>query len=708
MNAPEASRQVRTFCRVCEPACGLVALVERGEIQRLRPDRDHPVSKGFACHKGLATLDIHRDPDRLGHPQRRVEPGIFEDVGWDVAIANIASELARLRAAHGPDSIAAYLGNPLAFNALAAPATGSFLAQLGTRRVFSSGTQDCANKFAGAEALFGTSTLHPIPDLEHTDHLLVFGSNPRVSHMSFLSIADPIAVLRRARKRGACVRFVNPRRIEEPAANVGEVVLIKPDTDVYLMAAMLCEIDATVGFREDVARAHGKHLEKLRAFVRRYPAERVARITGIPAERSRTLAREFALAKTASVYMSTGVNMGRQGTLAYWLLFMLSFVTGNLDRRGGNVYSEGFYPAAKAGRVEPGLHFTETPHGPVRKTRGALPGNLLAEMILAPKDPIRALIVAAGNPLLSIGGQARLQEAFEQLELLVVIDLYRNATAEFAHYVLPAADMLERRDLNLCGLGMQHEPYVQYTEAVVSPRDERREEWWIFARLEQQLGWKSVLDQSETPPLFGRLDHMLRGVGASVAELATRASGTVVLPPVAPGLFYEDWIQTGDRRVDCCPAIFEESGALARAEEVCLELEAEPVGGLKLITRRDARMHNSWYQNVERLRRGPAGRNPLYIHPEDAVARGFTECERVRLSSATGAIEAELAFDPALMRGVVAMPHGGGNAESTGMRVARRYAGENPNALLPRGPGSFEPLSNQAFMTGIPVEIEPL
>jgi anaerobic selenocysteine-containing dehydrogenase len=708
MSPADETRQVRTFCRVCEPACGLVAEVEAGEIRRLQPDREHPVSRGFACHKGLATLDIHRDPDRLGHPQRRVAGGGFEDVSWDTATSEIAGELERIRNAHGPDAIAAYLGNPLAFNALAAPATGSFLAQLGTRRVFSSGTQDCANKFAGSEAVFGTSTLHPIPDIEHTDHLLVFGSNPRVSHMSFLSIADPVGALRTARERGATVRFINPRRIEEPGANVGEVVLIRPDTDLYLMAAMLCEIDATIGFREDVARAHGRNLEGLRAFVRRYPAERVAEVTGISAEQIRTMAREFAQARSAAVYMSTGVNMGRQGTLAYWLLFMLSFVTGNLDRRGGNVYSLGFYPAAKAGRVKPVLNMSDTPYGPIRRSRGALPGNLLADMILAKDNPVRALIVTAGNPLLSIGGGSLLREAFEQLELLVVVDLYRNATAELAHYVLPAADMLERRDLNLCGLGMQHEPYVQYTDAVVAPRDERREEWWIFARLEQQLGLKSVLDGDGVPSLFGRLDHMMRGVGVSIEELAARPGGTAVLPPLDPGRFYDDWIQTEDQRVDCCPAIFDESQALARAEQIFVELAAEPAGTLKLITRRDARMHNSWYQNVERLRRGKDGRNPLYIHPSDAAARGLEEGARARLSNEVGAIDVELAFDAGLARGVVAMAHGGGNAESTGMQVARRYPGANPNALLPRGPGSFEPLSNQAFMTGIPVSLDAL
>ena len=119
-------------------------------------------------------------------------------------------------------------------------------------------------------------------------------------------------------------------------------------------------------------------------------------------------------------------------------------------------------------------------------------------------------------------------------------------------------------------------------------------------------------------------------------------------------------------------------------------------------------MHNSWYQNVERLRRGPEGRNPLYIHPAAAAARGLCEGDRVRIKSGSGAIEAEIAFDDALLPTVVAMPHGGGNGRSTGLRIARRYDGANPNELLPKGPGSFEPLSNQAFMTGIPVELEPL
>ncbi|MGH2901949.1 MAG: molybdopterin-dependent oxidoreductase, partial [Solirubrobacteraceae bacterium] len=359
-------------------------------------------------------------------------------------------------------------------------------------------TQDCANKFAGSEAVFGSSTIHPIPDLAHTELLLVFGANPRVSHGSFISIADPMRAFKDARKRGAKLYFVNPR--ESESAEPGETILIRPDTDVYLMAALLCELDRSDALELETLHAHGKHVAELREFVARYPAERCAKVTGIPAETVRRLAREIAAADGVSVHLSTGVNMGRQGTLAYWLLHMLSFATGNLDARGGNILSVGFYEAAKAGRRDFEQSFAETEFGRLRK--GALPGNLLSHTILDSETPVRALFVLAGNPLLSIGGEARLREAFDSLELLVCIDLYRNATGEYADWLLPSTDMFERADVNITGLGLQHEPWIQFTDAVVPAQAERREEWWIFARLCQALGLRSPLDQGAEPDLW--------------------------------------------------------------------------------------------------------------------------------------------------------------------------------------------------------------
>ncbi len=187
---------IPTFCRICEPSCGLVAEVEDGRLSRLRPDTAHPVTKGFACHKGLTYDAIHHDPDRLNQPLKRKSArnaaGEFEAISWDTAIAEVAEKLKAVQEKYGHDAVAGYIGNPTAFNALATQALTSFFLQMGCRRVFNSGTQDCSNKFAGSEAVFGTSTLHTVPDLANTKYALIFGENPKVSHMSFVSMADPM------------------------------------------------------------------------------------------------------------------------------------------------------------------------------------------------------------------------------------------------------------------------------------------------------------------------------------------------------------------------------------------------------------------------------------------------------------------------------------------------------------------------------------
>ena len=707
------TRNIPTFCRVCEPSCGLIAQVENDRLIRLKPDKDHPVTKGFACHKGIDSLAIHEDSDRLDWPMKRVGPragadAAFERVSWGKAINEVATQLTDLRKRFGDGALAAYVGNPTAFNSLATPAVGNFLMQLGCRKLFGAGTQDCSNKFAAAEAVFGTSTLHPVPDIGNTDYLLIFGENPKVSHMSFISIADPMGKLRAAKQRGATIKFINPRAIESATAKTGDLVQIKPDTDLYLLAAMIHEIARQDLMDEALVSGYGKGIDELLAFVADFPADRVADVVGVSADEIRELAEGFAKAPAASVHMSTGVNMGRQGTLAYWLLQMLSFITGNLDKRGGNLYSEGFYPAARSGRIntqDPDALFFDSPFGKLRTIRGSLPGNLLPDLIETDQDPIKALIVVAGNPLLSIGGEARMREAFQHLELLVVIDLYRNATGEMADYVLPSTDMFERSDINICGLGMQYEPFVQYTDAVVPPRAERKEEWWILARLEQAMGLRSVLDDLHYDP-HARSNKMLSRKNLSIEALKKLPSHTQVLDGLQPGKFYTDWLQTDDGKVDCAPALFRE--AMEQASVIFDELAGEDSHTFKLIHLRNNYMHNSWYQNVAKLKRGNHLENPLHMNPGDASSRGLEEGDKVQVSNAHGAIEASVLLDATLRPGVVAMAHGWGNRHTPGMRVAQAHPGVNVNQLLPSGPGSYEPLSNQAHMTGIPVEITSL
>jgi anaerobic selenocysteine-containing dehydrogenase len=694
----------RTFCRVCEPACGLIATVDGDRLVALEADREHPVSKGFVCNKGIYGLDIHNDPDRLRVPLKRVAPGQFEPVSWEEALGDIAARLKNIIDRDGAESIASYTGNPTAFNALYGPSFGNFMRQVGARKHFSSGTQDCSNKFAGSEAVFGTRTLHPLPDIDRSDFILIIGENPAVSHMSFISLPNPMEHLKAAERRGAVVRYVNPREIES-ARIAGEVIRIRPDTDVYLLAALIHEIDRGVGFDVEALRSNGRNVEELRAFVAQYPAERVAGITGIPAGTIRQLAIDFARAPAACAHMSTGVNMGRQGTLAYWLLHMLVFVTGNLGRPGGNFYSLGFYErSTAAGRAAP-EGYLDTPFGKVRKPGGvgiALPGTLMADYLTAADEPIRALFVNSGNPVLSIAGEARMREALAGLELLVCVDIYRNATAEYAHYVLPAAGAFEREDINITGIGLQFSPSVQFTEAMVQPGYERKPDWWIYEQLCRHMGFQSAFDQSETPDMWARVDAMLRSRGHSMAAL--RREQIIAFERSSPDEFFERFVQTDDRQIDCCPAAF--ADAIQRMATIFAEFEAEPAHQLRLITKRDAYMMNSWYANLPKMKRKGRDRNYLFMHPDDARLRQIADGAEVAISNRYGAIVAPVRLTDELMPGVVAMTHGWGHHGVPGMSTASATPGVNCNALLPSGPESYEPLSNQAHMTGIPVEVE--
>ncbi|MFT4519086.1 MAG: anaerobic selenocysteine-containing dehydrogenase [Halioglobus sp.] len=700
-------KTVKTFCRICEPSCGLVAQVENDEIVALKPDKSHPVTKGFACHKGIATLEIHKDPDRLNYPSRRASNGQLKRVGWDTVATEIAARIADLKEKYGPESIASYTGNPLAFNSLAGPAIGSFLRNNGIRRNFSSGTQDCTNKFAASEAVFGSSTIHPIPDIDNTDFLLVFGANPRVSHMSFISIADPMQALRSAAKRGADIRFVDPR-YNESIKGIGTHVPVKPDTDVYLMAALLYQLFETDQVDEGYLNDHADNVDGLKAFIQDYSPEQVADIVGVSEETIIALASDIGSATSAAFYMSTGVNMGRQGSLAYWLLFMLSVATGNLDKPGGNIYSQGFYPAAKTGRLRGEVNYEETPLGDVRTIRGSLPGNLMADMILAEENPIRGLIVIAGNPVLSMGAGEKSRKAFESLEFVMVIDIYPSATAEYADYVLPATDMLERADINICGLGMQKEPFIQYTDFIVPPKAERRPEWWILRKIEQAQGFATqnreldnYQDAIDELGLFNRFDHMLKQSDLSIENV--KSAGTVVLSPIKPGKFFSNVIQTESNRVDCLPVSF--GDAINRCKEIFLELADEPESQLKMISRRTNYMINSWFHNVPSLKRPGHQNNPLYIHPEDARDRDLSDRSKVTVKNEYGEISTVVSLDDTLKRGTVAITHGWGYQGKT-MKIAAKYAGSNVNDLLPTGPGSYEKISNQSFMTGVKVEVD--
>lgn len=705
----------RTFCRICEPNCSILADIdEQGKISRLKPDIGHP-SGGTACHKGLSFLDVHNDPDRANFPQKRLNPrsearGEFVRVDWDSALADIGGRLKNLRDKYGPDCIAAFHGNPIAFDSGAVLCYDPFMTALGSRMRLGGSTQDMSNKTVGAGYVYGSTGSFMLPDLANTDYLLCIGSNPKVSRWTLASVPnDSLDVLKRINERGGKVRFVNPRKIESSTEETGPTIRIKPATDVYFLAALFHEIQVLGGIDEPLLERYGRNVDGLKAFVNNYPSEKVAKVTGIPASEIKEIAAEIVAAKSAIVYSATGLNQGRQGLLGYWITEMINFGTGNLGRTGGT-----FKPMGLFGQPAPvsGSQIVKTSLGdiPLLEPLGysQLPAALMPDLI--ENGDIRALILWGSNPLLTVGGEEYLRKAFEKLDLIICIDIYRSASGELADYMLPVTDWLERKDINLVGCsGFQVTPFVQYTDAIETPIEERRDAAWIAARLLQHIGLPSVLDDPLVSDVQAHLiDTTLAYKDLSIAKLKAEPWQTIVLPLENPADIYKNCLVHPDKRIDCCPPAFVEAGLFERCDAIFEEMEQEPEDTLKLISLRIPYMQNSWMTNVTKFRRGKEAINPLHMCEQDAVVRELYEGDPIRVFNEYGSIETEVRINNDLRQGAVAMSHGYGQAHTYSMTVAQEKPGVNCNILMPMGVGTYEPISYMSWLCGVPVSVEKI
>ena len=565
-----------TFCRICESLCGLEVSLEGERIVKLRPNAAHVATQGFACVKGLAQHEIYGSPDRLQFPLER-RGQIQQRATWDRALGAIGSRVRSIRDRHGADAIAMYIGTAAGFSALHPIFAQGFMIGLGSRSSYSSATQDCANKFAVAQHMYGFAFTQPFPDVDRTACLVIVGANPAISKWSFLQVANPVQRLKAITAAGGKVWIVDPRRTETAGAT-GRHVFIRPGTDVFFYLAFAHEVlRRGVVDRERLAR-HTTGLEQLEGLVAAWTPERSATVTGIAADTLREMVDDYVAATAgagAALYSSTGVNMGRGGTLAFWLQECINAVSGNLDRRGGTLVGKGVldFPrfAAKRGLLG---RADRSRVGGFPSVNDAFPGGVLADEILTPgPGQIRALFVSGGNPLLTMANSGRLREAFAQLELLVVLDILPSETATMAHWVLPCTSPLERPDLPFSFpflLGMQSRPYVQATERVLAPAGESRDEPTIYVELARASGtsmfgsrvaqrllqWNlrrrdgdgyASIDQRRL------LSTMLRlGGEGGFARLAKRGEG-VLRPDHVGGDFLGQRVYTADGKVALFP-----------------------------------------------------------------------------------------------------------------------------------------------------------
>ncbi len=744
------TRTALRTCPLCEATCGLeLTLDAEGAVTRVRGDADDVLSHGFLCPKALSLPELHDDPDRVRTPLRRVGDR-FEPCSWEEALALVADGLGGAIERGGRDAVALYLGNPSVHN-LSTPLYGRVFAKaLGSRNVYSASTVDQYPKQLASALLFGSSTTVAVPDLDRTDHLLVLGANPLASNGSLMTAPDVRGRLRAIQARGGRVVVVDPRRTRTAAA-ADEHVPIRPGTDALLLAAMAATL-----FEEGLV-APGRlapllsGLEELERLLAPFTAERAAAATGVPAERTRRLARELAAAERAVVYGRMGTTTQAFGTTASWLVDVLNVLTGNLDREGGAMFP---LPAigATSSRGAPGRgrgartgRWRSRVRG-LPEIFGELPVACLAEEIETPGEGrVRALVTVAGNPVVSTPNAGRLDAALASLEFMLAIDLYVTESSRHADVILPAPSPLERSHYDLALYGFAVRNVANYSPPVLPPPEGMRDEWRTLLALtaivagqhpgadldalDDFVALETVRRETATAgsPVEGRdpaellaalaprrgperlLDALLRcgpygdGFGAdpeglTLARLEERPHG-IDLGPLRPRL--PQALRTASGTVELTPPAL--VADLARLDALA---DAPAGDGMVLVGRRHLRSNNSWMHNLPLLTGGPA-RCTAQLHPDDAARLGLRDGEPVRIASRVGEIELPVEVDAALMPGVVSVPHGWGHAvDGVGWRLAAAQPGANSNLLADEL--LLDPVSGTAVLNGIPVELAPV
>ena len=716
-----------SFCRICEALCGLKVTVENNRVVQVHPDEAHVATRGFSCPKGLKQAQMYDSPDRVKWPMKRIGSR-WERVTWQQALEEIGNKVKQLRGDHGADALALYVGTAAGFGVLHPVFAQGFMTGLGSRSMYASATQDCSNKFAVANAVYGFPFTQPFPDLDHTQCLIIVGANPVISKWSFLQVPNPGRTLQEMKERGARIIVIDPRRTET-AKVAGEHHFIRPNTDPFFYLAFLSELERQGGIDRSRAEAQAEGIDEVLALARPWTPERSEEVTTIPAATLRELVRVFRTSKGASLYCSTGVNMGTNGSLGFWLQECINLLSGNLDRRGGTLVGRGVIDFPAFGKKNGVLTRTDRSRiGDFGSVNDAFPGGVLADEILTPgPKQVRALFVTGGNPLITMANSGRLKKAFESLELLVTVDLFRNETGSVAHYVLPATTPLERPDLPFIFplmLGLQKKPYLQATRALVEPEHEQRDEASIYLDLCKASGinlFGSAVAQKMLEGMMavhsklhrkGKLPELPQEAMLSMLLRVTGQPGFDSLvedhphgklrEQHSPDDFAATRVLTPTKKVQLAPSLLMEA---AKKLERDFDTEKTRAGALKLITKRAVQTHNSWTHNVEAFTHEKT--NHLYMHPADAQRCGLTDGAFADVTSATATVRVPVKLLADLMPGTVALPHGWGHQHATGLSIANKTRGVNVNILAADGPDQLERVSGMANLTGFVVDVKP-
>jgi formate dehydrogenase major subunit len=485
-----ATEKTRTICTYCGVGCNLEVSSTDGEILSIQAPYDAEVNQGHTCLKGRYAFHFYDHPDRLRTPLIR-RNGELEPATWDEAYDYLADKLQGILKTDGPDAIAG-------ISSARATNEENYLMQKFIRSVIGTNNIDCCARVChsptalGMQRTFGTgAATNSVEDIKHTDCILVIGANPTDAH--------PVtgAKLKQFAMKGKTTIVIDPRRTEMARYATYHLAL-RPGTNVAMLNMFMYYIISNGLVDEEFVNTRTEGYQEFRQGIMNIDLDEAEKITGVDRQLVEKAAIAYATAPNAMSFHGLGVTEHSQGTFTVMQIADLAMLTGNIGRPGvgvnplrgqNNVQGAadmGCQPHQGAGYFEVAkpevIHLYEKHYGVPQPTKA---GKKIPEMFdAAIAGQLKALWLIGEDVVQTDPNTAKVMRAMENLELLVVQELFMTETARMADVVLPASSFLEKS-----GTFTNAERRVQRVNAVIAPLPGTKPDGQILVDIMNRMGY---------------------------------------------------------------------------------------------------------------------------------------------------------------------------------------------------------------------------
>ena len=494
-----AQKKVRTVCTYCGVGCNLEVAVRDGKIKSIQAPYDAEVNQGHTCLKGRFAFSFYNHPDRIRTPLIR-KNGILEPASWEEAYDFIAEKLSSIKQQYGPDAIGG-------ISSARCSNEENYLMQKFIRAVIGTNNIDCCARVChsptalGMQKAFGTgAATNSIDDLKYTDCILVIGANPTDAH--------PVtgAKMKQFAMKGKTTIVIDPRKIEL-AKYANYHLQLKPGTNVALLNMMLYYIIQENAIAQDFIENRTEGYTEFREQILNLDINQLESITGVKKELVRDAALAYAKAPNAMSFHGLGVTEHTQGTYTVMLIADLAMITGNIGRKGvgvnplrgqNNVQGAadmGCQPHQGAGYLNAYDPEINKQYESFYKTKIPFSKGLkIPEMFDASiEGNLKALWLMGEDVVQTDPNTHKVIAAMENLDLLVVQELFLTETAKYAHVVLPGASFLEKS-----GTFTNGERRIQRVQKVVEPLEGTKSDGQIIVEIMNRMGYPQPDYNAET------------------------------------------------------------------------------------------------------------------------------------------------------------------------------------------------------------------